>query len=173
MAISRRTIKKVPRKFVKQDGGLVQYGLGGTIAGVGAIASMIPTPWTQIGGAALSMVGGVMEGFEGNKAVKEENANQLRMQGDAAQAGVYNPFRPTFAMGGVIPGMAPNVNVEGGEVIQGVDGSVAEVKGSKHSRGGVNLHMKDGGRVFSDRLINPQTGNTFAEDAEKISKMIK
>jgi hypothetical protein len=81
--------------------------------------------------------------------------------------------RQIYAMGGMIPGMMPNVEVEGGEVIQGVDDSLAKVVGPKHSQGGVQLMMENGGRVFSDKIINPKTGRTYAEDAERYMKMMK
>jgi hypothetical protein len=78
-----------------------------------------------------------------------------------------------LAAGGVIPNGQPNVEVEGGEVLQGNDGSLASVQGPKHSQGGVPLLMENGGRVFSDKIINPDTGNTFADDAAKFMKMMK
>jgi hypothetical protein len=161
------------KKWKHEDGGLVQYELGGTLSSLGSVASTIPTPWTQIGGAALSMIGGIVAGNEQKKAAAEQLRQQSVQQAGLAQANVINPFTPTFANGGVIPGMMPNVEVEGGEVLQGTDGTLASVKGPKHSKGGVDLFMENGGRVFSDKIINPETGRTFAEDAERLMKQTK
>ena len=76
------------------------------------------------------------------------------------------------AFGGIINGQ-PNVELEGGEVTQGIDGSMAQINGPKHSKGGVQLMMEDGGRVFSDKIINPATGRTFADDAASLMRQMK
>lgn len=281
------------KKWKHEDGGLVQYGWGGSIASAGAVASMIPTPWTQIGGAALSMIGGIVGGQEEKKLQEEQLAKQAQASADIGQAGIRNPYQATFAdggvvdgptfgkgtsstvvtnnlwtpqtrssiypllaqkgllgqgadsltmqqwnqltpqqttsymgkdqgfdwtqghtanpggikywnldkvpavngksirsskfgdayinekaktkyaTGGIIPGPYSNIDVEGGEVLQGNDGSAVEVNGPKHAQGGIPLMMENGGRVFSDKIINPDTGNTFAEDANRLRKMIK
>lgn len=284
MALSRK-IKVKPRKFQKQKGGLVQYGFGGTLGSIGATASAIPTPWTQIGGGALSLIGGIVSAQEEQKAALQEKSNAFMAKDKVNQASITNQYRPTFPFGGrvgkktnnevtgspdsttwtswvpqtktnayfglskanalngmsrqdwdkltpdqttqylgedkgwdytsdnndfkywqktevpgtpkynkqrsaisneylkaksrtfpfggIVPGMQPNIEVEGGEVIQGADKSMAKVNGPKHSKGGVPLMMANGGRVFSDRIINPETGRTFAEDAEVLMKKIR
>lgn len=163
MATSKRIIKKTSRSFKKQNGGLVEYGVGGAIGS-------IPTPWTAAIGAGVSIIEDMLQQKEVEKQrVTQESANIL----SANQNLLGNKGgMATFAMGGVIPGMIPNVEVEGGEVIQGKDKSVAKVIGPKHSHGGVPLMMENGGRVFSDKIINPKTGRTFAEDADRFRKMI-
>jgi hypothetical protein len=175
--VKRANFAKNAKKWKHEEGGLVEYGLGGTLAGIGSVASTIPTPWTQIGGAALSFIGGLI-GNKEEKNAEEERATLERQQrgiamANSGQASILNPFVPTLAQGGVIPNMEPNVEVEGGEVLQGKDKSLAKVIGPKHKMGGVPLMMENGGRVFSDKIINPDTGRTFAEDAERYMKMMK
>lgn len=227
----RATFALNAKKWKHEDGGLVQYGWGGSIASAGAVASMIPTPWTQIGGAALSMIGGIVGGQEEKKLQEEQLAKQAQASADIGQAGIRNPYQATFADGGVvdIPKMAevpknsakfvkrygsnkdwsqftdtqipitegriykkdwlsgyreipkkamggammPSAEVEGGEVVQSNSGEMKKINGPKHSQGGVQLMMENGGRVFSDKIINPQTGNTFAKDADRLRKMMK
>jgi len=161
------------KKWKHEDGGLVQYGTGGTLSGIGSTMAMIPTPWTQVGGMALSMIGGLVEGKEQKKLAEEAQTQAMLPGARMAQAGAINPYTATMAYGGIIPGMQPNVEVEGGEVVQGRDGSAVEINGPKHAQGGVPLMVENGGRVFSDKIINPKTGRTFAEDANRLRKMMK
>jgi len=171
--IRRANSTKNQSKWRLEDGGLVQYNLGGQLASLGSAAAMIPTPWTQIGGTALTLLGGILDGNSQKNIQEEENVRRIRSSSANAQLGAGNPFAPSFARGGVMPNMYPNVEVEGGEVIQGMDKSVAKVIGPKHSRGGVPLAMANGGRVFSDRIMNPDTGRTFAEDAQILMKQLR
>lgn len=171
--VKRANFARNARKFKHEDGGLVEYGDGGTIAGIGGAMSMIPTPWTQIGGAALSLIGGIVGNKEQEKEQNLARQQELKGQYGAAQSMANNPYAQIFANGGVISGIEPNVEVEGGEVLQGRDKSLAKVEGPKHAQGGIPLFMENGGRVFSDKIVNPKTGRTFAEDAEILMKQLR
>lgn len=54
-----------------------------------------------------------------------------------------------------------NVEVEGGEMIQTPYGEVGEVQGASHEKGGVDMNLPQGTKVFSDRI--KVKGKTMAE----------
>jgi hypothetical protein len=168
------------KKWKHGDGGYVQtpeYGIGGTIGAASGVMAATPTPWTQIAGAGLSMIGGIVGGVEQKQAAEQAaNLQQQQMgqqQARYSQSQIRNPYTATFPYGGMIPNAQPNIEAEGGEVIQGADGSTAEIQGPKHAQGGVPLAAAGGGRIFSDRIVNPETGNTFADDALALQKQLK
>lgn len=54
-----------------------------------------------------------------------------------------------------------NVEVEGKEVIELPEGQVAEVKGASHEKGGVDLNLPEGTKIYSKRI--EKFGETMAE----------
>ena len=161
------------KKWKHEDGGLVEYGLGGTLSGAGGALGIIPTPWTQIAGAGLGIIGGLVGSVEEKKAAQEQQRMQMAQVSGNMQAGITNNYTPTFATGGIIPNNQPNIEVEGGEQMQGPDGSMAGVSDNapSHAQGGVDVAAQPGTRIFSDKL-KASTGRTFAEEADKIRKQL-
>lgn len=156
------------RKWKHDNGGLVEFGVGGDIGSIGGVLGMIPTPFTQIAGAAMGVVGGLIGGAEERKAAEQQTyANNVKMS-QFKQSSISNPYAPTFASGGIVNGM-PNVEVEGDEVMQGPDGSMAMMQGPSHAQGGMDVSAEPGTRVFSDKL-KASTGKTFAQEADYIRK---
>lgn len=69
---------------------------------------------------------------------------------------------------------APNARVAGGEVIWNrQDGSAKVVEDGKFNQDSVLAQLKDNDVVLSQRIINPQTGNTLATDAIGPAKIIE
>lgn len=81
----------------------------------------------------------------------------------------------------------PNVELEGGEMVQYPSGQVQEVVGQSHAQGGVPMNLEEGTRVISDNLklggkyakeirntydINVKASDTFASAVEKYRKKI-
>ena len=76
--------------------------------------------------------------------------------------GDYSKSR-LFSKGGMI--QQPNVEVEGGEVID-EQGDMGLVKGPSHAQGGVPMNLNPGSRVFSKKL-------GFADKADELRKQIE
>lgn len=86
----------------------------------------------------------------------------------------YNNAKPMyqFNMGGMVPQAVP-ITVEGQEVINTPSGNPTKVMGPSHEQGGVDMTVPEGTQVFSNDLKNPDTGNSFAQDADAIKKQIE
>jgi len=87
-------------------------------------------------------------------------------------------------------GIQPNVNAEGGEYVMTPDGSVLQVLGEKHKRGGVNLILPGMTSILSDtknatikksdvkklkedyNLSNVKTTDTYADVMDKYARKI-
>lgn len=163
-----KKIKTTPKKWKHGNGDLVEYSAGGTIGSIGGVLGAIPTPFTQIAGAALGIVGGLVGGAEERKAAEQANRDQAIQRSQYNQSSIMNPYAPVFAYGGLVNGV-PNVEVEGDEVMQGPDGSMVSIQGPSHAQGGVDVSAQPGTRVFSDKL-KAKTGKTFAQEADSIRK---
>lgn len=61
----------------------------------------------------------------------------------------------------------PNVEVEGDEHIQLPNGFSQEIKGKKHSEGGIPLNLPQGTKIFSEKLKDPETKKSYADLAKK------
>lgn len=71
----------------------------------------------------------------------------------AAYGGVVNPninMKKKYALGGNTP--QPNIEAEGGEVIQTPDGQSFNINGPSHEQGGVPMNAPGGSLIFSDRI---------------------
>jgi hypothetical protein len=121
--------------------------------------------WNTAADLAFPIVGEILS---------NKNKRSMMPQPFTPQQQFTNPgYKPTFPGGGIIPNAQPNIELEKNEVLQGPDGSAVQVNAPSHAQGGIDLAAAGGGRVFSDRIINPETGNTFAEDAARLLKQIK
>ena len=142
--------------------GALQGGMGGAALG-------------PYGIAAGALIGGITGFFNGEK--EEEAAKQQEEALKQQQSAMHQPidlsyanaFIPTFAMGGLMPGMQPNAELEKEEVTQSPDGSMLKVNAPTHSQGGIQLPLQHGTMVFSDRL-KTEDGKTYAEVADELRK---
>jgi hypothetical protein len=134
--------------------------------GIGDIASG-KVDWGTAADWAFPIAGELLQNSENKKQ------RQRAMNPNQPQPFINPGYTATFPMGGIIPNAQPNVELEKNEVLQGADGSAVQVNAPSHAQGGIDLAAAGGGRVFSDRIINPETGNTFAEDAAKLLKQMK
>jgi hypothetical protein len=145
-----------------------------------------------VGAAVGGLAGGISNLVNANKRNKELEAAEKREKEAKAKMilerdkNIVNNF-PTegivgndyFALGGVLPKY-----LEGGQM-QPVAPNVQEARGATHEEGGIMVPdatgqplaeiedqeiVKDGHKVFSDRLQMPGTNQTFAQLAEQIAK---
>ena len=140
-----------------------QYGVGGDLlsgAGQGAslgasIGSVFPGIGTAIGAGVGALVGAGGKAITGH--VKKKEAENLEQN---------QPMQP-FSVGN-----NNHMFAQGGDFSEIDAGGTHE----QNPRGGVPMpnnasveegETKMGSRVFSNRLVNPQTGNTFADDSKK------
>lgn len=128
---------------------------GQILQGVGGIASAVPIPGVAIGGAALSMIGGLIDK-------------------PAAQKPTYGTETTTrygMATGGSMESISPNaVEVTGAP--NETDGNQINYKGQPINvdHGEVVDHSKD--IVFSDKLFDPRSGKSFADTVKPMEKLI-
>lgn len=61
----------------------------------------------------------------------------------------------------------PTVEVEGDEHIQLPNGFSQEIKGKKHSEGGIPMNLPQGTKIFSEKLKDPATKKSYADLAKK------
>ena len=142
-----------------EEGGMMEYGLGGMLSTTGAAASLIPTPWTKLAGGALSLVGGLVGGAEKEKEEEKrlslEKATKIDVAQNAAQAGIVNQYPATFKIGGRFRGKkfggTPNAEVEGGETILTPDGTSTNIQGASHAKGGVNVQLPNESLIISKK----------------------
>lgn len=99
----------------------------------------------------------MQEGIDKGQGISESGFNwgSLLSQGVGA-AGMLSQMG---ASGGEFDG---EVELEGGEVIETPDGTMAELTGPSHEKGGIDMLLPEGTEVFSKRLKGPD-GKTFAE----------
>ena len=109
----------------------------------------------------------------------ELSGDALRSAEFFNQKGYFEPYKnKEFAVGGMQGFMPqqglvpPNAEVEGGETVETPSGQEAAVVGPSHEQGGVQTFLPPGSKVYSDRLRNPLTGNTFADDHATLTKKI-
>lgn len=62
---------------------------------------------------------------------------------------------------------SPTVEVEGKEHIQLPNGFSQEIKGKKHSEGGIPMNLPQGTKIFSEKLKDPATKKSYADLAKK------
>jgi hypothetical protein len=88
------------RKWKHEDGGLLEENIGGIMSGVGSTLSAIPTPWTQIGGAAINLIGGLVgQGRERMLEQQRAREQEMQMQRDIDIKNRFSttPESPTYA----------------------------------------------------------------------------
>lgn len=141
-------------------------------------------------GRSISQIGGKDEktdGFWGkfNKAVgmpkeKELSNPNAEIQAEINKQDMLNKLQyGTFQFGGIAKqwGITPNAEVEKQENAIHPDGQFRQFNGPSHENGGIQTHLPEGTKVFSDKLKMPKTGKTFAElnkanDTRKEDKII-
>jgi len=128
---------------------------GQILQGIGGIASAVPIPGVAIGGAALSMLGGLIDK-------------------PAAQKPTYGTETTTrygMATGGSMEPISPNAMEVTGAPNQ-TDGNQINYKGQPINvdHGEVIDHSKD--IVFSDKLFDPRSGKSFADTVKPMEKLI-
>jgi len=128
---------------------------GQVLQGIGGIASAVPIPGVAIGGAALSMLGGLIDK-------------------PAAQKPTYGAETTTrygMATGGSMEPISPNAMEVTGAPNQ-TDGNQINYKGQPINvdHGEVIDHSKD--IVFSDKLFDPRSGKSFADTVKPMEKLI-
>ena len=125
-------------------------------SGAGLAAGSAFGPWGMLIGAAVGGTYGAIKG--GIQGSKEKKAYM------ESKEGIY------AALGATLPG---------NPIDQLVGESVDSIEGPSHEEGGIQItrnaevegnEAKVGNEILSDRLTNPLTGRTFAEDAKRIEK---
>jgi hypothetical protein len=161
------------RKWKMSKGGLVEFGYGGMMAGVGTLLG------GPVGGTIGGLAGAGLDMYMENKQQGDAEAEALKLRGQSIQAnqiamnnsGTGN--MPTFPYGGMVSGQ-PNVEVEKEEVSQGPDGSMMKFNLPSHAKAtrANQMAMEPGTRIFSDKL-KAQSGKTIAEEADRLRKEIQ
>jgi hypothetical protein len=161
-----------------KEKGNTKYFLGGQVlSGVGGILGAIPTPWTQIAGMGLNLIGGFLGDSEQQKEAEKQKALGIQNASRTANAGLRNPTGITMAYGGLTPYGTP-VEVEQGEVMRNPnDGSMAKIsEGSPtHAQGGVPVAAEPGTQIFGNLKVKSgrYVGLTYKEAADKIRLQMK
>ena len=139
---------------------------------IGAPLSTLGTIGMEATGDALSFIGDKRQSDEFNKMNAQIRAQApmanvqpttlpTSFQGDNPLAtGAYGGRIKRYAADGMqikqIGGMGePNVEVEGKEHIQLPNGFSQEIKGKKHSEGGIPINLPSGTKIFSEKLKVP------------------
>jgi hypothetical protein len=140
-------VAKYGGKIKKADGGDIASVLQGVAPVIGAI------PGLQIPGAAMGALGAFAGMF--NREKPQQLAMGTMRQGGKIGAGFKQYSAPSHEQGGQ---MIDAIGNPAGK------GAVAEIEKNENSYDNY---------VYSDHLINPDTGRTFAQDAAKINKRTK
>lgn len=119
--------------------------LGGFLQDIAPLVSVVPG--AQPIAAGLGVAGTLLNMAKGKDPERMYDLNQMKTGGDFKQ---YNA--PTHEHGG------QPINIQGNP---DYTAPVAEIEKQENSYDGY---------VFSDTLVNPNTGNTFAEDAAKVAR---
>lgn len=186
--LKRVAVKGEEEKFIKEQGAPIEeYSLGGILAstGSGALGAAALGPWGAAAGGALGLFQGLM-GHKGEKdqmdLMSQQQAEQeklLQEQKDATTVDYQssntfaNRYLPTFARGGLVPGMEPNAELEKNEVTVGSDGNIQkfDLPTHKYATADSQVALEPGTKIYSDRL-KTSNGKTFAEEANEIKKQI-
>lgn len=119
---------------------------GGFLQGIAPLLSMIPGAGMPISTGA-GLLGQLVSGIQDNSNSRLYGLNQMKLGGDFKQ---YSA--PSHASGGQL------IDANGNPTM---NMPVAEIEKDENSHDGY---------VYSDTLVNPDTGNTFAKDAKTIAK---
>lgn len=126
--------------------------------------------------AMLSAAGSATQGGSQILAKQKAKQNELGNQLNTSMTGNINNFNMSkpiyqFNNGGITPNSTP-ITVEGQEVVKTPTGNATKIAGPSHEQGGVDMLVPAGTKVYSKDLINPDTGNSFAADAEILEKQL-
>ncbi len=149
------------------------YGQGSTVGsligtGVGALG-FIGGPQLAALTVPLGQQLGSTIGSKFDKQTLETNPIQAMPQNVEFNQGQTQNI---YAMGGMPGGInAQMAEVEKQEVMKTPNGQTMIADAPSHSNGGLQLPLPPGTEITSDRLVNPNTGNTFANDQAKLERM--
>jgi hypothetical protein len=122
---------------------------GGFLQDIAPLLSMIPGAGMPISTGA-GLLGQFVSGIQDNSNSRLYGVNQMKLGGDFKQ---YSA--PSHASGGQL------IDANGNPTM---NMPVAEIEKGENSHDGY---------VYSDTLVNPDTGNTFAKDAKKVANKTK
>jgi len=158
---------------IKNSGQVPQYGQGSTVGsligtGVGALG-FIGGPQLAAMTIPLGQQLGAQIGSKFDKQTLETNPIQAMPQNVEFNQGQTQNI---YAMGGMPGGINSQMaEVEKQEVMKTPSGQTMIADAPSHSNGGLQLPLPAGTQITSDRLVNPNTGNTFANDQAKLERM--
>jgi hypothetical protein len=147
-----------------REKGVAEGTLGGAFQGAGqgaAVGSMLlPGIGTLIGAGAGAIIGGI-KGHKDKKSEIDAFTKNMELRGSQ------------FDLTGTTALAAYGADL--GEL--GLGGEPTEYNGNSHEAGGIDMgqvevedgEIRVGDYVFSDRLLDPTTGKTFAEEAKKVT----
>jgi hypothetical protein len=153
--------------------------LGDGLSTLSGLAGLIPGVGTALG-MGINLVGGIASNMQQMQLQDEidRKANQVKSNTPTGTLGL-----PNYGSGGQVPKTKMQRFLRGG-------GELREFVGPSHENGGIPVNsngsvssnpvaeveggetMRDG-YVFSDQLIDPKTGKTYAEASKKIEKRYK
>lgn len=156
---------------------------GGALGGAakGASMGMAAGPIGAIVGGVAGLAGGLFTGFKKRKAALDKRNRENTLE--STQAGLNiasnaqqeywddNELAYTYANGGIIANDL--AYVDNNEIIRDVNGNIDQVP---NTRPGTDNHLIDATSlesVLSDKIKRPGTNKTFAQEGEKLAKMIK
>lgn len=156
---------------------------GGTLGGLGkgAAAGMAFGPIGGAIGGAVGAIGGALKGVFAKKQIRKQKQREQAAKDMAQAANITsnmdtdywadnNQSIYTFADGGVLPDLA---YLDNNEIVRDVNGNIDQVPNTKP---GTDNHLVDASgleSVLSDKLKRPGTKRTFAQEGEKLTRMIK
>lgn len=159
---------------------LPEYAFGSTVGTIlgGTAGALIGGPMgASIGMSLGSSAGSLVDGFQAKKEeakLAEEYKNKL--EADAQREANINAFsqQPTnygaglqmYPMGGYMG--IPNAEVEKQEVAKLPNGQAIMFDGPTHAEGGIQTSLPVGTEITSDRMVDPTTGETFAQTQKSI-----
>jgi len=173
------------------------FGEAAIGAGSGAMMGLAGGPLAPITSGIGALIGGGAGLIKGLLGHRQENLQNLQTERMGEQIGeqkklfeqqrldanqdqyiagiesnqAVNPFTPTFEYGGKMKKV--KAEVEGGETLYNPRTEKGEeIYGADHNDGGVDVEKEVGTLVFSDDVINPLTGNTYANDTVPLFKRL-
>lgn len=177
----------------KKTGVKTTLGAAASGAKIGAVAGPIGS---VIGGAIGAIGGGLKSIFgakkrrrqarEANERIQKENTfNFADAQSDVLSNDYYDDNEDTQGLATFADGktpvrinskhtFTPNALLAKGELVRRQNGDVEEVTGGTDAHtDNVPATINPEDAVLSDKNVNPATGNTFADDGRKLSRMEK
>lgn len=159
-------------KEVKNEDGSVST-VKTIILGDDQFEYLIPTVWDgEILDEQSAWKRAMESGIDWPKAPAGEEGVKILEELDTLIHKDMKPNLTVYANGGIVN--QPNVNAEGGEVIQFPNGNAAQLKGPSHEDGGIDLQVPNGSIIYSDTLaIKDKKGNFKTLSERKKDRDVK